>query len=318
VLTRRQFLLSSATLAALTACGGTPASTSGSTAAPAGGNGYPRTVRHEQGATTLEAAPAHVVCGTDGSELCSTLALGVQPVGYGRRYETPPPWLAGLVEDLDEYDLTSNEVQYERLVAWEPDVLLVQNGFATAETMPRFSEIAPTIATSFIDWRDNLRQVSEALGLEDRAAELVTEKDAAIAAARGRLTDAAGLTVNVVNAFDDGSLYVLNDRSPAGKLASALGLASLPPQQTEGEAIDQISREQLDRVDGDLLLVLNFGEGDGSEALEATSLWQGLDVVRAGNVVNLTEDESQQLYFDAVLTVEPNVALLERAVRSVL
>lgn len=199
------------------------------------------------------------MCGTDGSELCSLLALGVQPVGYGRRNEEPQPWLSGRIEDLDDYDLTSGEVQYERLVAWQPDLLLVQQGFATAETMPRYRDIAPTVATSFIDWRDNLRQVSE-----------------------------------------------------------ALGLAPLPAQQAEGEASDQLSLEQLDRIDGDLLLFQHYGEGDGADQLQATALWQGLDVVRAGRVVDLTEDEFNQLYFDAVLTVEPNLALLERVLRPLL
>lgn len=319
-LDRRRFLLSAAALAALTACGGTSgsSSTTGSTAAPAGGSGFPRTVRHEQGETTLDAVPTRVVCGTDGSELCSALALGVRPIGFGQRNDPVYPWLRPLAEGLDSYDLSGGETSYERLVAWQPDLLLVQQGFATDETMPRFSDIAPTVATSFIDWRENLRQVSEALGLEQRASELVAEKEAVVAAARDRLSVAAGLRMNVVSSFDDGSVYVMNDQSPAGKLAAALGLAPLPAQQTDGEAIEQISLEQLARVDGDLLLVTHFGDGDGSAALKQSALWQGLEVVKAGRVVDLTEDESDQIYFDAVLTVEPNVALLERVLRSAL
>jgi len=318
VLDRRRLLLSAAALAALTACG-TDRSSAGASTAPTGGSsGFPRTVRHEQGETTLDAAPTRVVCGTDGSELCSVLALGARPVGFGQRNDPLKPWLLPLASGLDSYDLAGVETNYEQLVAWQPDLLLVQQGFATAETMPRFSDIAPTIATSFIDWRDNLRQVSESLGLEQRAAELVAEKESAIAVARERLSAAAGLRMNVVSSFDDGTLYVLNDQSPAGKLAEALGLAPLPAQQAEGEAADQISTEQLSRVDGDLLLFQHYGEGDGSDALKATALWRGLDVVQAGRVVDLTEDESEQLYFDAVLTVEPNVALLERVLRSAL
>lgn len=320
MLDRRRFLLSAAALAALTACGGTSASssTAGSTARPAAGGSFPRTIRHEQGETTLDAVPTRVVCGTDGSELCSALALGVRPVGFGQRNDPIRPWLRPLAEGLDTYDLSTGETSYERLVAWQPDLLLVQQGFATDETMPRFSDIAPTVATSFIDWRENLRQVSEALGLEQRASKLVAETEAAIASARDRLSAAAGLRMNVVSSFDDGSVYVMNDQSPAGKLAAALGLAPLPTQQTDGEAIEQISLEQLGRVDGDLLLVTHFGDGDGSDALKQSSLWQGLEVVKAGRVIDLNQDESDQIYFDAVLTVEPNVALLERSLRTAL
>jgi hypothetical protein len=108
------------------------------------------------------------------------------------------------------------------------------------------------------------------------------------AAAQQRLgAKAAGFKLGAIAAFDDGSVYVLNDQSPAGKIAGALGLAPLPTQQTKGEAVDLISTEQLAAVKG-------------------------------GNVVDLTEDESQQLHFDSVLTVGPNAALLERLVTAAL
>lgn len=71
-------------------------------------------------------------------------------------------------------------------------------------------------------------------------------------------------------------------------------------------------------VDGDLLVLLHFGEGDGAPDLRKKAVFTGLDVVKAGKVVDLTEDESQQLYFDSVLTVEPNAALLERLVTAAL
>lgn len=316
MLDRRQFLLSAAALAGLTACGGSPAvpQDSGSPVA-----GFPRTVRHELGQTRIPAAPRRVVCGTDGGELSSLLALGLRPVGFGRRNDPLRPWLAGLAEGLDDYDLSSGETQYERLIAWQPDLLLVQNGFATEETMPRFGEIAPTVATSFVDWRVNLQQVAQAVGLEDRGRELEAEKDAAVAAARQRLDPRAeGLVLNAVAAFDDGTVHVLNDRSPLGKLAPALGLAPLPRQVAAGEATDQVSMEQLDRIDGDVLLVQHHGDGDGAAALKQTGLWNRLDVVRSGRVVDLTEDESHQTYFDSVLTVEPNTALLERVVADAL
>ena len=222
MLDRRTFLLSTLALAATAACGdetasSAPAASAGS-AAPSSGGVFPRTVEHELGSTRLEAAPQRIVCATDGSELCSLLALGLTPVGYGKRNDPPPSWLAGLTDDLDSYDLSGGETSYERLVAWAPDVLLVQRGFATEETLPRFSEIAPTIATSFVDWRDNLRQVGEAVGLEDRAAALEAEKDAAVEALRSDLDPAAaGLRVNAIAAFDDGTAYVLNDQSPLGE-----------------------------------------------------------------------------------------------------
>jgi iron complex transport system substrate-binding protein len=118
-------------------------------------------------------------------------------------------------------------------------------------------------------------------------------------------------------AFDDGSIYVLNEQSPAGKIAAALGLAPLPAQATPGEVADPLSPEQLRTVDGDLLVLMHFGDGDGMPALQEKSIYEDLAVVQAGEVVDLTRDESDSLYFDSVLTVEPNVALLERLIGGV-
>ena len=317
MLDRRTFLLTSLALLATSACGddGEPA---GRSAAAGSDAGYPRTVQHELGSTTLEAAPRRVVCGTDGGELCSLLALGVSPVGYGRRQDPTPSWLDGLVDGLDSYDLSGGETNFERLAAWAPDLLLVQRGFATDETMPRFTDVAPTVATSFADWRTNLRQVGQAVGLEEQATALEADKDALVAEAKTRLpATAAGLRLNAIAAFDDGSIYVLNEQSPAGKLSAALGLAPLPGQASEGEVADLLSAEQLSQVDGDLLLLLHFGDGDGTPSLQEKSVYQDLAVVRAGTVVDLTKDESDALYFDSVLTIEPNLALLERLVARV-
>jgi len=317
VLDRRTFLLSSLALLATSACGqdtAQPAASPSTGAVPSQG-AYPRTVEHELGSTTLETAPQRIVCGTDGGELCSLLALGVQPVGYGLRQDPTPTWLTGLVDGLDSYDLSGGETNFERIAAWAPDLVLVQKGFATPETLPRFTDVALTVATSFADWRTNLRQVGQAVGLEEQAGALEAEKDALVAEARTRLpASATGLRLNAIAAFDDGSIYVLNDQSPAGKLSAALGLAPLPGQATEGEVVDLLSAEQLSAVDGDLLLLLHFGDGDGMPALQEKSVYQDLAVVQAGNVVDLTKDESDAIYFDSVLTIEPNLALLERLV----
>ena len=321
MLDRRAFLLSTLAAAATAATAGcgderaASASPAGSAAGPAERGRFPRSVRHELGTATVAARPERVVCGTDGGELCSLLALGVRPVGFGQRNDPLRPWLAELADGIDSYDLSGGETSYERLAAWRPDLLLVQNGFATKETLPRFDDIAPTVATSFVDWRENLRQVAQAVGREQRAAELEAEKDAEVAAGRKRLgSRAAGFRLRALAAFDDGSVYVLNDQSPIGKVATALGLAPLPAQVATGEAVDLISSEQLATVDGDLLVLLHLGEGDGMPSLRRKAVFTGLEAVRAGRVVDLTEDESQQVYFDSVLTVGPNAALLERLV----
>ncbi len=319
MLSRRSFLLSAAAAsaaAALSACGDDGGQSAGA-GATAGDGRYPRTVQHELGTTEIPSTPERVVCATDGGELCSLLALGVTPVGFGQRNDPLRPWVRGLAAGLDSYPLDS-ETNFEQLATWRPDLLLVQEGFATDDTLTDYSALAPTIATSFIDWRANLRQVGAAVGREDQASDLEAEKDAAVAELAAGLPAAArGLRVRALAAFSDGTVYVLNADSPAGKLATALGLGEMPAAGTEGEAVDEVSEELLSLVDGDLLLLLHFGaEDDGADALATKGVFQNLEVVKAGNVVDLTEDESHQLYFDSVLTVVPNAEVLTRVASS--
>lgn len=333
MLSRRSLLRSGAglstfaVLTTLAACGEDSSTGAGSTptgsATPEVG-AFPRTVEHELGSTEIAAAPTRVVCGTDGGELCSLLALGVRPVGYGQRNDPPPAWLGDLTEGLDSYDLSSGETSYEALAAWAPDVILVQNGFGTEETLPRFTDIAPTVVTSFIDWRDNLRQVAAAVGLDDAAADLERRTDEAVAAIADRLAadlgeQVEGLQVQAVCSFTDGSIYAFNADSPLGKLSEALGLAPLPASTAEGEAINQISAEELDVLDGDVLLMITFDEeSSGNEELKSGRLYQSLEVVRAGRVIEVGPGDADALYFDTVLNVESNAALIEGYVRQTL
>ena len=302
---RRGFLLGAV---ALSACGraeqpGVDAAAGGPGGAAQGS--FPRTVQHELGSTEVAAPPQRVVAATDGGELCSLVALGVRAVGFGQRNEPLRPWLRGRVDGVERYDLAAGETSFERLAAWGPDLLLVQNGFATADNLSTFEGIAPTVATSFVDWRANLRQVGEAVGRDEEAARLERDADDAVAEARTRFAPFAGLAVRAVTAFDDGSVYLLNDQSPLGKLAPALGLAAFPEQRTAGEAVDPVS------------LVQHFGEADGAAALQERGVFQKLAVVAAGGVVDLSEDESHASYFDSLLTIPLNVAMLERHLAAV-
>jgi iron complex transport system substrate-binding protein len=317
---RRSFLLGAVGVAALSACGGgdepAGAGSTGSSAGPVQGS-FPRTVKHELGETQIPAAPQRVVAATDGGELCSLVALGVRPVGFGQRNKPLRSWLRGKVDGVETYDLAGGETSFERLAAWRPDLLLVQNGFATADNLSKFSALAPAVATSFVDWRANLRQVGEAVGRSEDAARLEKATDDEVAAAKTRFAAFAGLKVRAVTAFDDGSVYLLNDQSPLGKLAPALGLAPFPAQRTKGEAVDTVSLEQLNLLDGDVLLVQHFGEGDGTAALKQRAVFKNLPVVSKGKVVDLSEDESHASYFDSVLTIALNVAMLEKHLSAV-
>ncbi|RJK97548.1 ABC transporter substrate-binding protein [Vallicoccus soli] len=288
----------------------------------AAGGAFPRTVEHERGATEVPAAPRRVVAVTDGAELASLLALGVRPVGFGQRTDPLQPWtqegLGQVGGQVPTYDLSSGEVDLEQLAAWRPDLLLVQDGFDADGMFERLSALAPTVTTSFIDWRRSVRQVADAVGRPEDGGRLVSRTEAVARSARGRLSPYRGARLAMVVSFASGEDFLLNAASPVGKLAPALGLAPFPASRTPGEAVEQVSAELLgDALEGaDLVAVLAFEDGDPALArvVERPEL-AGVPAVAAGRVAALSVEESNGAYFDSVLTVPRNVALLERLAR---
>ena len=281
-------------------------------------SGFPRTVEHAAGSTVIDARPARVVAATDGAELAALLALGIRPVGFGQRNDPLTPWIAdagGGDDAIERYELGA-ETNFEVLAGWRPDVIVGQYGFVTEETIGAYSRIAPTVATSFVGWRTNLRQVAATIGADARAEELIAELDAEIAATAGRL---AGTDVRMAWVFGAPDYYgQLNDRSPIGALLGEMGLPTLAPQVAAGEAADQLVPESLDvALAGiDAVVVLDFDEppGDGRAALATQALYRSAPAVQGGRVIELGVEESNAAYFDSVLTVRRNLAVIERVV----
>lgn len=319
--TRRGLLsgAGAATLLGLSACSSAdPSAPATGAAAASGGTGFPRTVEHAAGSTVVEQAPRRVVAATDGAELASLLALGVTPVGFGQRNDPLTPWVLEAGGDdpaIERYRL-SGEPSFERMASWRPDVIVGQYGFVTEDTIADFAAIAPTVSTSFVGWRENLRQVAATVGEDEEAERLVAELEAEIAAAGERLAGSA-LRMRWVFAFP-GYHGQLNDRSPVGALLTEMGLPGLPAQQAEGEAADEVVAEQLFGAleDADGIVVLDFEEpeGDAVQLLEDQALYATVPAVAAGRVVRLGVADSNAAYFDSVLTVRGNLALVERVV----
>lgn len=315
---RRRFLGGIAAAGLLTACGAPAAGTpTGGAAAP----GYPRTVRHEAGETVLDRPATRVVSLTDGAELGALLALGVPPVAYGQRNDPLLPWITragGEDAAIERFPVPDSDIDPERLAALAPDLLIGQSGFVTDENVGTYQGVAPTVATSFIDWRESLRQVAEATGTEDRARGVVADVEGRIDAAAQRLADLAGVRVAIFTVFDGGEVYVLNAASPAGEVLARTGAAPLPPPQTAGEAVNPVSTELLGaQLDADVALVQLFeGARGGYDALRSSGVLDTTTAFRSGRVVELSDVDSQSLYFSSVLTLPWCTEVLERSLRA--
>ena len=309
---RRKFLIGTAGLLAFAPYGcGTTAGTDSND----GGGAFPRDVRHELGSTEVEALPRRIVSATGLAELDSLLALGVKPLAAGRFPTGWNPWAEDEDEGLSGVEplAVEPEVNIEEVAAQGPDLILGQTGRLSGDNFPKLSEIAPTVATSFEDWRLNVRQVADSLGRTEDGEKLVERSNEDVAAAGERLSRHRDLRVSVFTYFP-GEPALLTDDSFCGDVMRQMGLKR-PQSQTNQKAPEgykPISEQSVDLVDGDVILGLDFA--DNAEALddfERSELFRRLGGVEAGRYFRLTPDESLAMYFASVLTVPVVLRVIE-------
>jgi iron complex transport system substrate-binding protein len=318
-LRRSLAMLTTATLAAsLTACGG-----AGSSAQPAeppaetgddGGaadDSFPVTLEHRHGETTIDAAPERVVAvGFNDADV--VLALGVVPVGeralLGGLDATDRPWFTEALGDAEAPTLLgAEEIDYEVVAGLEPDLVVGMYSALTEDEYATLSEIAPTVAQpdDFIDWgvpwREQLERTGEALGREDRAAELREQLEAAFEEARTSLPELEGATFTFASASTP-ELYVYTADDLRARFFSDLGLEVTEEVEsvTGDDFYAQISREQADLLEADVLVV--YADRD---TFEADPLFAELEVVQEGRVIYLdpADDLTNAVGFSSPLSL---------------
>lgn len=277
---------------------------------------FPVTIEHQYGSTTIEAAPQRVVA-IGYTEQDYLLALGVTPLAvrywYGDEADTIRPWAVEYVEGDDPIVLNMpyGNLNYEAILALQPDLISAVTSGITEEEYLLLSEIAPTITQSgdYINfgmpWQDVTLMIGAAVGKSAEAESLVTDVEALFEDAREQHPDFEGKTVAVAY-FSEGTYGFYTDQDTRGRFFTELGFV-IPEEMVEiaGDSFyANISNERVDLLDQDLIAILNlqFIEG-GREALEAEPLFSRLNAVKEGRVVYFDEDAENALGFSSPLSL---------------
>lgn len=313
--TLRRTAFAAATLAvatALTACG-TPAADEPDQAASAASQAFPVTIEHKYGSTVVESEPARVVS-VGFSDQDTVLAFGVVPVGirdwYGEKPNATWPWAQAALGEATPTVLGSAEIEFEKVAALEPDLIVGLSSGMTEADYATLSQIAPTLAQSadFADfgqpWQDTTRMVGAALGQPDKADELVAQLEQRFAEAREDHPELAGKTAVVAATFEAGSVSAYGPQDVRGRLLTDLGL-QLPEPVVAGAKdsfFTAFSDEQLPQLDGDAILWSSFDD-EAVARIRSLPLRDRLTAVRAGGEVFLDETESGAASFSSVLSL---------------
>jgi ABC-type Fe3+-hydroxamate transport system, periplasmic component len=86
-------------------------------------------------------------------------------------------------------DLTPN---LEAILDTQPDLIVLQQYFTDEKGYQELSKIAPTIAFKPDDWKTSITEIGKALGLEDKAQEVIKANEDKISSAKEEIVSAVG------------------------------------------------------------------------------------------------------------------------------
>ncbi|AXK31878.1 iron-siderophore ABC transporter substrate-binding protein [Streptomyces armeniacus] len=314
---RLRLAAAAAALLTLAACGGESSSDEDAKGGGKGpGNdatGFPVTVKHALGTTTVEEKPARVAT-VNWANQEVPLALGVVPVGMAAADfgdddgDGVLPWVEKRLGELDAktpalFDETDG-IDFEAVADTRPDVILAAYSGLTKKDYDTLSEIAPVVAYPdapwSTPWRDVIRMNSKALGLAAKGDELVADLDADIdktVAKYPQLKGKSAMFMTHVDAGDVSKVGYYTAHDTRVQFLNDLGLKTpgsiaKASQGTKKFALSQ-SAEKIDTFD-DVDIVTGYGDESGKllETLREDPLLSKMPAIERGSAYLLPGSSS--------------------------
>ncbi|HEY9291027.1 MAG TPA: ABC transporter substrate-binding protein, partial [Microlunatus sp.] len=243
----------------------------------------------------------------------TALALGVQPVGasdwlaFGG--EGVGPWAKGLYDNSPKI-INTLDPSFEEIAALHPDLILDTKSSGDQKRYRQLTKIAPTIgipagAQNYLTTMDQqVTMIGDALGVPDKAAEMLRRAHDQFAAAAAEHPQFDGKTVTVAaNTTNGWGAYIADtDRV---RFMTDFGLKNNPQvdaAEPDGFSVP-VSDERLDLLDADLLVVMPIGTK--AQQIEKNKLFAELPAVRQGHYVILDDPIISKAYsVNSVLSIQ--------------
>jgi iron complex transport system substrate-binding protein len=206
----------------------------------------------------------------------------------------------------------------ERIHELDPDVILGSR-VRDEQNYDELSQIAPTVLTETVGapWRENFLLHARALGREAEAERVVAAYEAHVAEvteALGGPEAAAAIEVSVLRFVDGANTRLYGRENFIGSILEDVGLGrpAIVDEAPDGFAVE-ISPEQIDRADGDVVFYTSYGstEGSGEDDAVGGPLWNDLTAVREGHAHRVDD----QLWFLGIGYTAADLILDELATR---
>ena len=298
-------LLALLAVTGLAACGdddgGDTAGDTSSTAAAE--SAFPVSIEHKFGTTEITKAPERIVV-VGLVEQDALLSLGVVPVATTEWFGEKPgalwDWATDKLGGAKPPEVLTNVdgVQFEKVAALKPDLILGIYSGLTPEDYATLSKIAPTVAQPKggidfgVSWQDLTRTVGKAVGKPTEAEKVVTDTEALIAKAKTENPSFAGKTALMATNYE--GYWVYGTQDPRGRLLTDIGF-TMPEgldAVTGTEFGANLSRERTDLLNTDVLVWLVPQYDTDKAKIQADPLYAKLPVKTQGRDVYLEDEET--------------------------
>jgi iron complex transport system substrate-binding protein len=294
-------VLATAIALLFTACGSDDAEGGGAvpSAAATEPGALPVTIEHKYGETTIEKAPERVVV-AGLREQDALLALGIVPVGTTEWYGEHPgaifPWAEEALGDAPRPEVLpfDDGIQYEKIAALRPDLILAVYSGLTQKDYDTLSKIAPTVAQppGQVDWgsswQDEILITGRAVGKPKEAERLRDEAEAQLAEAAAANPEFEGQTAAVATPHQ--GVYVYGPQDARSRLLVDLGFTFPKPLENVGGAEfgGQLSSERIDLLDVGALVW--FADTGPAQKIRDNRVYSRLKVRTEGRDIFLAEN----------------------------
>ncbi|AQQ54584.1 ABC transporter substrate-binding protein [Planococcus lenghuensis] len=254
------------------------------------------TVEHAMGSTTIEGTPEKVVVLTNhGTE--ALLSMGITPVGAVQSW-TGDPWYDHITDEMEGVEVvgTESDISLEAIAALDPD-LIIGNKMRQEEHYQALTDIAPTVFEETLrgDWKVNYELIAQAVGQEEKGAEVLAAYDERIRSLSTELEEAGKLDTKVsMVRFMPDDVRIYHKDSFSGIILDEIGLARPESQDVPDFAAKGVTKERVPEMDGDVIFYFTYepAEGGGQQVEDEwinDPLWNNLEAVKAGNAYEVSD-----------------------------
>ncbi|WP_410789327.1 iron-siderophore ABC transporter substrate-binding protein [Kribbella sp. C-35] len=257
--------------------------------------GFPVTIDHLYGSTTIKAKPQRVVT-LGGGDLEAAIALGVVPVGGADWFGDTQVrgWVKSALGDRPAPKLIqAYQPKFEEIAALKPDLIVYVNTINDKKEFDTLNAIAPTIAAPAgtknvygVPWQDQVREIAKATGTASAGEQVVKDTETLLTDTAKANPEFAGKVITA-GVYSANSLNAWLPSDPRMRLLTSLGFKTNPQidAMENGDFYVKISPELTPKLNADVIFMAALdGAGKLDPAVVNDKVWNALPAVKAGHV----------------------------------